>query len=167
MGKQSVTCSLYPKGFQFEPLYSIDLNLGFTIHPELDSDGKSLKAEFGEIQTTDISVHDDKRVEINTNLYDKQPKNIWSPFVMPIAEIDLPFFDDSDPTLTEKDFNRLSAFKEIFQIPELLDKDKLESELLPEPFEIPLPNGIKFDENSEVKVHNNGVIDIAGDVVLE
>jgi len=169
VGKQKVSCSLYPVGFEFEPLYQIDLNLVFTIHPELDSDGKSLKAEFGDIQTTDISVHD-KRMEVNTNIYDKMeapPMMFFDPFQGFIAEMDLPFIDQSDPTLTDEDHKRLKAFQEIFQIPELLDKPQLDFELMPESFMMPLPPGLKFDSNSEVKVHDNGVIDISGDVISE
>lgn len=162
VGEQKIKCSLHPKGYDFEPLYEIDLNLAFTINPKVDSDGKSLKAEFEEVEITEISVHD--KMEVNIHLYDNntESQNMWG---MPggfMMEFDFPIIDGSE--MNDEDREKLEKFKEIFQTPDLIDYPQLEMTFMPMPFLMPLPPGLKFDPNSEVKIHENGVIDVSGDI---
>lgn len=95
IGEQKVNCALHPKGFQFDKLYEIDINLTFEIHPELDKDGKSLKASFGDIQSTQISVHD-KKMEIDTTVFDKMDKPAMMAFNPFAQELDFPFNFDPE-----------------------------------------------------------------------
>jgi hypothetical protein len=162
VGEQKIQCSLHPKGFKFEPLFNIDLNLIFDIHPEVDKDGKTLKASFGDIQMTSIAMHD-KKLEIETKVSDKMETSAWQ---LPglTSELNFPFpFNAEVMKMQQRDSQKLMKFEDIFSTPNIIDKEKLRANLMPAPFKMPLPPGLRF-KNPNVKIHENGVIDINGDL---
>lgn len=149
VGKQTVKCSLHPKGQKFDSLYDIDLKLNFNIHPQVTKDGKSLKAEFGNIQATSLNVHD-KRMEISTTISDGEDdlavmnnmngkrysstinyKCLDANFCDTI-ELLIPFLmsmkleEESDTAYHQ---SNLSKFTNILKTPNLIDIPQLESEL--------------------------------------
>ena len=132
-GKQKVVCSLHPKGQSFDPLYQIDLQLNFNIHPKVDEDGKSLKAEFGTIQATSINTHN-KKLEIVSEISDKAEDDIalqMDPFGF---EMLIPFLMNSQYNVGkpgEFDKQTLSKFTEILRTPGLIDTSKIEEDLFP------------------------------------
>lgn len=168
VGNQKVKCALHPKGAKFDKLYEIDLDLTFEIHPEVDKDGKSLKAQFGDIQVTQIAAHD-KKMEIQTTVSDRMEAMPMMDFGSLFGEglFALPPFESAN--IKTQDFNQmtLQKFKEIMQTPNLIDIDQLEDNLMPAPFRLPIPQGFKFAPNSSVKIHENGVVDVIGDLQSE
>jgi hypothetical protein len=142
VGEQKVQCSLYQRGFKFEPLFDIDVNLLFNIHPEVGKDGRTLKASFGDIQATSIAMHD-RKLELETKVSDTLKQAVYK--------------------IQDKDSQKLMKITEIFSTPNIIDMEKLQASLLPAEFKLPLPPGLKF-QNSNVKIHENGVLDINMDL---
>ena len=162
-GDQKVKCSLHRKGNRQESIFDIDLRLNFEIHPEVDKDGKTVKAEFGSIQTTEINQHE-KNMEIKTTLSDKmQPMN----FNPASFDFNLPFLmNQANMKIQNKEQDRLRKFQELLSQNIIIDVEQLERKILPSPFNLPLPDGYRFI-NPSVKIHENGVIDISGDLAHE
>ena len=171
IGEQKIVCSLHPKGLKSDSLYEIDVNLDFAIHPELDEDGESLKASFGEIQATEISVHEGK-MEISTSLSDKMDDMAmamqFDPFMnelmFPFSIEELMSMEDASVKTQQRDAATLLKFKDLLNTPYLIQTSQLEENLLPKAFRLPLPKGLKFSANSSIKMHSNGVMDISGDM---
>ena len=166
-GEQIVKCVLHPKGQGFDPLFEIDLNFTFTIHPTLDEDGKSLKAEFGKIQATYINTHD-KKVEIATQISDKLDINDTDDFFIGQVDSFIPFLLKGQFSIGgQEEFEKeaLNKFTDMLKAPGLVDIPQLEKQLFPS-FSLPVPLGHKF-KNTEISVLKNGVIDISGDLEAE
>ena len=62
-----------------KPLYEMDINYEFTIHPEVSEDGKSLKANFGETQSVDFNISKDGTQQINARVSDRMQTNFLFP----------------------------------------------------------------------------------------
>ena len=161
-GDQKIKCSIHPKGNRQESIFDIDLRLNFNIHPEVGKDGKTLKGEFGSIQTTEINHHD-KNMEIKTTLSDKM-----EPMVFNQANFDfnMPFLmNQVNMKIQDKNEDKLEKFQKLLAQNIVIDVEQLEKDILPGSFKLPLPEGYKF-VNPFVEIHQNGVVDISGDLVL-
>jgi hypothetical protein len=177
VGEQTVKCSLHPRGYKLDTLYEIDLKLNFNIHPKVDKDGKSLKAEFGNIQATSINTHD-RRMEIQASLSDKMDEEAYRQFDPFNNDKFLPFlmnnqrYDIQSNGLTNQQHaDTLDRFVAVLSTPGLIDVPQLENDmfkgnLLSTNFRLPVPPGHKF-KNPSVKIHPNGVFDISGDLIKE
>jgi len=171
IGEQTIKCSLHPKGYNFDPLYEIDVKLNFNIHPKVDSDGKSLKAEFGSIQATSINTHD-KRMEVQATLSDRMDMDTYKQFDPFGNDMILPFLmKNKQYNIESYHSQNIGKFAQMLRTPKLIDVTQLEDDLfkgnlLPSSFPLPVPPGHKF-ENAQVKIHPNGVFDVSGDLVQE
>lgn len=79
VGTYVIRCTLDTIKPSEEPLYEIDINFEFTINPEVTKDGKSLKAKFGEFQSTDFDFDNKGRAQVNTRISDKPMTNFLFP----------------------------------------------------------------------------------------
>jgi len=163
IGEQMVKCSLHPRGFKFDSLFDIDLKLNFHIHPEVDQDGKSLKAEFGKIQATQISTHD-KRMEVQTTLSDKMDQRQMMPFAPEFGIQEL--LRNVNSKIQGNTQGTLDKFVSMIGTNNLIDIEELEKNLMPAPMRLPLPVGYKLS-NPSVQIHSNGVFDISGGLIAE
>lgn len=74
-----VRCTLNTENPQPEPLQEIELDLEFTIHPEVSEDGKSLKAQFGETQIADVNYARKGKTKISARISDKPTSALLFP----------------------------------------------------------------------------------------
>lgn len=79
VGSYVIRCALETLKPSDEPIYELDVNFEFTINPEVTEDGKSLRAKFGEFQSTNFNLNSNKKAQIEAKVSDKPIANFLFP----------------------------------------------------------------------------------------